>query len=128
LGATIECATLDMPSITQVHHDIISGNLAVTGLFTDYLGLLVSRLNFTANVGLPKDGKWGALAKDGSTWSWNGMLGMLINNEIDIVTAALTRTLQRDEVFDFATPLGDEISTILTTRSVINNKHVFSEC
>jgi hypothetical protein len=124
-GTTIECATLHFPSITQVHHDITNGNFTLTGLFVDYLGLLVSRLNFTANVALPKDEKYGALAKDGSTW--NGMVGMLINNEIDIVTAALTRTLQRNEVIDFATPLGAEMSTILTTRSVINNDHVISE-
>jgi hypothetical protein len=49
----------------------------------------VSLLNFTAEVGISKDGKWGSLNVDGKTW--NGMVGMLVNKETDIVTAALTR-------------------------------------
>ena len=50
---------------------------------------LVSRLNFTAEVGISKDGKWGSLNDDGKTW--NGMVGMLVDKETDIVTAGLTR-------------------------------------
>jgi hypothetical protein len=119
MGTLLECVTLEYEYLTQVHHDRKSGNFThVTGLFPDYLKQLESQLNFTANVGLSVDRKWGALEKDGSTW--NGMVGMLINNEADIVTGGLTKTNQREEVIDFGMPLEHDIATLLQPRSVIH--------
>ena len=38
-------------------------------------------MNFTYDGVKPPDNQWGALQKDGS---WSGMVGMLVNNEIDM--------------------------------------------
>jgi selenophosphate synthetase-related protein len=75
--------------ISKSFSDIFTQNLVICRLLKDYLAQLVSRLNFTAEVGISKDGKWGSLNDDGMTW--NGMVGMLVNEETDIVTAGLTR-------------------------------------
>jgi hypothetical protein len=118
MGLQLECVTKDYAFMTQVHHDNKSEKLPrVTGLFVDYLRHLESHLNFTAKVGLSQDGKWGSLEKEGSTW--NGMVGMLINNKTDIAAAGLTRTLQRSSVIDFSIPFEAEISTLIVARRVI---------
>jgi hypothetical protein len=117
-GLQLECVTLDYVFMTQVHHDNKSEKLPLlTGLFVDYLRHLESHLNFTANLGLSQDGKWGALEEDRSTW--NGMVRMLINNKTDIATAGFTRTLQRSIVIDFSVSLDAEISTLIVARRVI---------
>jgi hypothetical protein len=87
----------------------------------DYLRHLESHLNFTTNVGLSQDGKWGALEEGGS--SWNGMVGMLINNKTDIATGGLTRTLQRSIVIDMSISFEAEISTLIVARRVIPYMH-----
>jgi hypothetical protein len=118
IGTHLDCVTLAESFLIQVHPDDRSDHLPqVTGLFVDYLRHLESNLNFTAHVSLSKDGMWGSLAKDGITW--NGMVGMLINNEADIVTASMTRTLQREDIIDFAIPLEQDISTLVQARRVI---------
>jgi hypothetical protein len=127
LGTPLECVTLDSGYITQVQHDSQNGNFThVTGLFPDYLKLLENHLNFTVNVGLSVDGKWGAPEKDGSTW--NGIVGMLINNEADIETGGLTRTFQRAEVIDFGVTLELDIATLVQPRSVIYFPSSLSTC
>jgi hypothetical protein len=120
MGLQLECVTQEYAFMTQVHHDNKSEKLPrVTGLFVDYLRHLESHLNFTANVGLSQDVKWGALEEDGSTW--NGIVGMLIYNKTDIATAGLTRTLQRSIVIDFSISLEVELTTLIVARRVISN-------
>ena len=36
---------------------------------------------------------------------WNGMVGMLIRDQCDLVASPLTQTMQRDAVIDFTIPL-----------------------
>ena len=48
-------------------------------------------LNFKIELKHPSDGKWGKMLQNGS---WNGMVGMLVNGETDMVTCGLTQTHQ----------------------------------
>ena len=59
-------------------------------------------MNFTYTLTKAPDGKWGNIQPDGS---WNGMVGMLAKQDIDIVTAVLSVSLERSTVMTFATPL-----------------------
>ena len=48
------------------------------------------------------DGAWGS-SKDNGTWS--GMIGMILNNEVDFAIADFFITLDRSDVVDFSMPL-----------------------
>ncbi len=73
-----------------------------------YLG---GRFNFTVGTVLSRDGKWGGLEEDGVTW--NGMIAMLIDGEIDLCTAGLTQVMTRDAAVDFSIPMANDIATFL---------------
>lgn len=59
-------------------------------------------MNFTSYVIKPEDGEWGVFKEDGT---WSGMVGMLIQKEIDICIADLTITIERSQVISFGEPI-----------------------
>ena len=59
-------------------------------------------MNFTYTLTKPPDGNYGAIKPDGS---WNGMVGLLAKQDIDIAVTDFTVTLERSAVMTFATPL-----------------------
>ena len=59
-------------------------------------------MNFTYTLILPPDGNWGAIQPDGS---WNGMVKMLADQEIDIAPTDFTVTQERSAVMTFANPI-----------------------
>ena len=50
----------------------------------------------------PPDGQWGAIQSNNS---WNGMVKMLQNEEIDMAPASFTVTVARSKVLTFAIPI-----------------------
>jgi hypothetical protein len=112
MGTKLICTTLPFSILTIVQYDD-SGNVAtVTGLFKDVLNRLEETLNFTAQTVMSQDGQWGALVNE----SWNGMVGMLINGETDIVIAALSHTVDRAKVISYAIPLQSDMNTLIAPR------------
>ena len=59
-------------------------------------------MNFTYTVIKPPDGKWGAIQPDGT---WNGMINLLPNQEIDIAPAPFSVTKSRSTVMTFASSI-----------------------
>ena len=59
-------------------------------------------MNFTYTLIKPPDGQWGSIQPDGT---WNGIIGELANQEIDISSAPLKVTEQRSAVLTFASPI-----------------------
>jgi hypothetical protein len=59
-------------------------------------------MNFTYTLMKPSDGKWGSIQPDGT---WNGIIGELANQEIDIGPAPLKVTEQRSADMGFASPV-----------------------
>ena len=59
-------------------------------------------MNFTYTLIKPPDGQWGAIQPDGS---WNGMVKMLADQEIDIAPTDFTVTQERSAVITFAIPI-----------------------
>ena len=59
-------------------------------------------MNFTYTVIKPPDGRYGAIQPDGT---WNGMVKLLADQDIDIAAATIAVTLERSTVMTFATPI-----------------------
>ena len=59
-------------------------------------------MNFTYTLIKPPDGNWGAIQPDGS---WDGMVKMLANQDIDIAPTDFTVTQERSAVITFGTPI-----------------------
>jgi ABC-type amino acid transport substrate-binding protein len=64
---------------------------------------------------LSKDGKWGGKNEDGETW--NGLVRMLMDKEIDISTGGLSQIKERNEVVDFSIPLAEDKTTLITPKT-----------
>jgi hypothetical protein len=69
------------------------------------------QLNFTAVLSISIDGKFGGPETNGT---WNGMMGMLLTDQTDLVTSPLSQTLARSLEVDFTNPLEREIVTLIT--------------
>ena len=57
------------------------------GSFVELLKMCSKWMNFTYTLEPPPDKKWGGLQKDGS---WNGMIGLLKDEHVDIGNRAYT--------------------------------------
>ena len=91
-----------------------------SGFFVEPVKYLAEKLNFTIQFRFSIDGKWGGQDKNGE---FNGMIGMLVRDEADVATAALTRTLARNDVAPFGITLFIEKSTLagpVTDQQAIN--------
>jgi hypothetical protein len=62
--------------------------MVYSGLALTILSLMGKKFNFTHVNVSPKDGKWGAANADGT---WNGKVGMLTREEVDVVPCGLTQ-------------------------------------
>ncbi len=62
-----------------------------------------------------RDNKWGGLDPDGKTW--NGLVGMLIDGEIDMASAGLSLIPARARVVDFSVATGRQAVTLSAPRS-----------
>ena len=59
-------------------------------------------MNFTYTVIEPPDGQYGALQSDGT---WNGIVQLLANQDIDIGATTFAVTQERSTVITFASPI-----------------------
>ena len=84
-------------NIMQGYVDIDS-NDQYSGMFIEILQDLARNLNFTYNIVLPKDTRWGNLLANGS---WNGLIGEIDRREIDFIVGPLARNQYREQVMDY---------------------------
>ena len=73
------------------------GNGHLTGCIS-----LQEIMNFTYTVIEPPDGQYGALQPDGT---WNGIVKLLANQDIDIGPTTFAVTQERSTVITFASPI-----------------------
>ena len=96
----------------------------------DLLTLLSKNHNFTRELLLAPDGKVGGIGQDGL---WNGMVGMLLRDEADIISSPLTQTPLRSTVINFTVPIEQEVVTLIAPlrKGVATNfwvySHIFSK-
>ena len=115
-GMQLRVATLPFPPFQDVHYDksgetIIGGS----GLFLDPLNILARRLNFTLKFITSNDGQWGALTKNGT---WNGLIGMVIKNQIDVAAGGMSVTRDRIRVVSFSRAIMEEEVTLTAGQTI----------
>jgi ABC-type amino acid transport substrate-binding protein len=114
MGLRLRAAAMAMPIFTNIKYDERGSIAEHTGVFPDMLKVIEGMMNFSSQISVPKDGKWGTIEADGRTW--NGLVGMLVNDETDIVPASLMFTLEREVVVDFSVSLYHHEKTLIVAK------------
>jgi glutamate receptor, ionotropic, invertebrate len=78
-----------------------TGNERYMGYCVDLAKRIAEMVNFTYELRVVRDGKFGARDANGN---WNGMVGELVRNEADIAIAPLTISSQRERAIEFSMP------------------------
>ncbi|RUS78740.1 hypothetical protein EGW08_013491 [Elysia chlorotica] len=76
----------------------VNGSVEYYGFCMDLAYELSRTMNFTIRWVEPPDGNWGAVDANGS---WNGLVGQMQREEIDLIIAPIGVTGAREEVIDF---------------------------
>ena len=113
-GVVLRTAVLKWPPFFDYELDQNGRPIKATGFLMATLRELEAHLNFTVKLSLPKDGKWGSLTDEGE---YNGLVGELVNREIDIAPSGLYRIKWREQVIDFATPVLEDLQTLVAKES-----------
>ena len=94
------------------------GRPMLEGYCVDFVEELSKRMFFDYELILPTDNSedYGHRTTDGS---WSGIIGDLVNGEIDIAVAGMTMTSEREEVVDFVAPYFDQSGISIITRKPV---------
>jgi len=98
----------------------LTGNDRYEGYCVDLTEKLSQIVNFTYELRIVKDGKFGAKDSNGN---WDGMVGELVRHEADLVVSGLTILLSRERAVEFSMPfmnLGISIMVYKREAEVIN--------
>ena len=109
-GVVLTNGVLEWPRLFIAGVDSDGATTGGTGYFPDVLSALKTRLNFSVRVASPEDGNWGTLSENGS---WNGLVAMLVDGEVDMVSCGLSISLFRQRAVDFTLPVTNEPWTLM---------------
>lgn len=110
-GVTIRYSWFHNPPFVRFNRDGSGKVVGYSGFYVDLFNELQHQLQFTAEYVPPKPKeKWGAKTKNGS---WNGMVGMLIRDEIDYSAIGCGINAQRKSVVDFGFPTRGNLFTLM---------------
>ena len=102
-GARVRATVIDLPVMsTNFSFDHQGKLIGGKGFLFDLWHVLEGDLNFTSSLSLTIDGKFGGKTRNGT---WDGMVGMLLRDEADVILSSLTKTSIRYQVIDFTIPL-----------------------
>ena len=110
-GVTLTNVVLDFGRFAEMQrteNGTIDGG---KGLSVEIVQQLSEELNFSIKFVDSYDGNWGA--KDPESGRWNGMIRMLMEDEADICTTALSITPERNEVIEYSLPIERDIDTLM---------------
>ena len=111
-GMLIRVATMSYPGLHELHYDLSGKSITSgSGLFLEPLNILAKEINFTLKLAPSNDGKWGGTLTENGTW--NGLIGMLIEEQADIA-GALFVTEARGKVVSFSRAISEEIVTLMS--------------
>ncbi|KAK3755334.1 hypothetical protein RRG08_026064 [Elysia crispata] len=91
-------------------HKDENGTVSFTGFCIDMAEELSRTLNFTIRYTEPPDGHWG---NDDGNGTWNGMVGQVVRQEVDMIVAPIGITEARDGVIDFTSPFFYDDSAVI---------------
>ena len=113
-GVVLRTAVLKWPPFFDYMLDMDGRPTKAKGFLMATLHELEAILNFTVSLSLPKDGEWGILTDEGE---YTGLVGELVNREIDIAPSGLYRIKWREQIIDFATPVLKDLQTLIARES-----------
>ncbi|XP_046651122.1 glutamate receptor 1-like [Daphnia pulicaria] len=107
-GRHFRIGTIHAPPYIIIEHT--GRNIShVNGFVHQIVSWLAEKHQFTFEYVGPPDGAYGAFVNG----SWNGMVGMVIAGEIDIIAASLSVTYPRSQVVDFTFAFSEDPTSIL---------------
>ena len=110
-GVVVRYSWFHNPPFVRFARDGSGNVIGYSGFYVDLFMELQNKLQFTGKYVPPKPKeKWGAKTKNGS---WNGMVGMLIRDEIDYSGIGCGINAQRQSVVDFSFPTRGNLFTLM---------------
>lgn len=85
----------------------------IAGMFAEIGSKLAKDMNFRLQYFVRWDYSWGRRLTNGT---WTGLVGNLLDDDVDFIGTSLTLTLERFSVIDFALPLGKETFALFISR------------
>ena len=111
-GMLIRVATLNFPCLHELHYDKLERSIVGgSGMFLEPLNIFANKLNFTFELIASIDGQFGAMDDNGT---WNGLIGMLENDQADIAGASLYTTVARGKVITFGKGIVEGLITLVS--------------
>ncbi|XP_063840772.1 glutamate receptor 4-like isoform X2 [Scylla paramamosain] len=92
------------------------GNLSAGGPIGKLLDIFAQYLKFEYELVRPPDSYWGIKFPNGS---WNGMVGMVHRNEVEMALGPFAVTAQREEDIDFSMAVLTDNQAIITIRPTL---------
>ncbi|GFU01778.1 glutamate receptor ionotropic, kainate 2, partial [Nephila pilipes] len=111
------------PYTMRKRGDYLIGNQKYEGFCVDLIHEICERLKCKFEYRLVGDKNYGKKHENGT---WDGMIGEVINREVDLAIADLTITLEREEVVDFTMPFMNLGISILFKRPIKSSPKLFS--
>ncbi|KAK3594265.1 hypothetical protein CHS0354_023655 [Potamilus streckersoni] len=93
------------------------------GFCVDFAREVARIVNFTYEICLVKDGRYGEMLTNAT---WNGMVGELTRNEVDMAIAPISISSQRERVVDFTKPYMSLGISIMIKKTAVKETSVFS--
>ena len=111
-GQTIRVTSKTYIGLSFLKYDEGSSKSVIGGggYFIEPIYYMAEKLNFTPKFLASVDNKWGGKDVNGT---WNGMVGMLVKDEADIIAAGLTRTWERDSAVTYSITLLEGRATLI---------------
>lgn len=103
--------------------EYLTGNNRFEGFCVDLIHEICNRLHCKYEYRLVGDESYGKRHENGT---WSGMIGEVINREVDLAIADLTITLEREEVVDFTMPFMNLGISILFKKPTKSSPKLFS--
>ncbi|XP_053403155.1 glutamate receptor U1-like [Mercenaria mercenaria] len=97
----------------------VNNSYIYEGFCIDLLEELAHKLNFTYTLTEPDDGNWGTITNE-EELTFNGLVGQLQREEVDIVAAPIASQAERSPVMDFSYSYYYEYTTVLVKKPDIN--------
>ncbi|XP_069953211.1 ionotropic receptor 93a-like isoform X1 [Cherax quadricarinatus] len=112
-GRTIPVTSVEYPPWQIFVTDSKGGVIRYEGLIFEVLNQLAVKLNFSYVVLVPPDKQWGVM---GNTGNWNGMIKMIMDNEVLLGAASFTVSDQRMKAVNFTATIDRQPYAFLISR------------
>ncbi|XP_046569605.1 glutamate receptor-like [Haliotis rubra] len=98
-GRTLRVAALEW--LPYAKREVIDGEIVYTGVSMEILKQLSVTYNFSVNIVEPEDRQWG----EKNHTSWNGIVGMLQREEVDMTSVPYAASTERTDVMTYSYPI-----------------------